>query len=162
TNSIEPPDLRPNLRTVGNHGVRGLPPRGLSHNVARDAEAIPPDEVLKPSQSNLYAHDSAIVCMHDGPWCDFLDFPVLKTGHPMCVNDIEVACDPQHPVMNRQMREYLTFRGDPRRLHQLYLIASFRLRFGDTADPILQATQTCCFSDMKDFHSLYLEETRGR
>src|SRR5213076_1390910 len=34
TNSIEPPDLRPNLRTVGNHGVRGLPPRGLSHNVA--------------------------------------------------------------------------------------------------------------------------------
>src|SRR6267143_2427204 len=49
TNAIEPLDLRPHFRAVGNHSVRGLPPRGLSYNVARDAKAIPPDEVLKPA-----------------------------------------------------------------------------------------------------------------
>src|SRR6266576_600970 len=85
------------------------------------------------------------------------DFPIFKTTEPMRMNDVEVASPLQIPSVHGKRGVNPARRIDPGRLHQLYLIASSCLRFGDTANPILQAAQTCYFADMEDLHILYLE-----
>jgi hypothetical protein len=112
---------------------------GISDDVAWDGKSIPSPQILKPTQSDLYAEDRAVVRMNDRLWHNLSDFPIFKTTKPMRMNDVEVAYPLQIPSVHGKRGVNPARRIDPGRLHQLYLIASSCLRFGDTANPILQA-----------------------
>src|SRR5947208_11519496 len=79
SNSIEPSDFRPDLWTDGNHRIRRVPCHSISDDVLRDVQAIPSHEVLKPPQSDLYAQDSAIVCLNN-------DWPVDASADSRILN----------------------------------------------------------------------------
>src|SRR6266850_4879046 len=49
SNSIEPSDLGPHLRTNRNHGVRRMATHGISDDVAGDSKSIPSHQILKPT-----------------------------------------------------------------------------------------------------------------